>query len=47
LPPFDASDLGADQRRAVPEILGAIFRPYHDMLVMDKKRLHELVSLAS
>ncbi len=31
---FDAGDLGADQRRAVSEILGAVMRPYLKLPVM-------------
>ena len=34
LPTFDAGDLGANQCRAVPEILGAILRPGLELLVV-------------
>jgi hypothetical protein len=41
-PAFDAGDLGADQRRVIPEILGAILRPEIDLLVVSGECLQIL-----
>jgi hypothetical protein len=38
-PAFDTGDLGADQRCAISEILGAILRQYNDLLVVGLERL--------
>src|SRR4029077_20524598 len=45
LPSFDAGDLGADQRRAVSKILGAILRPSIDLLVVSDECLQVLGAL--
>src|SRR5260370_19747542 len=42
---LDASDLGADQRGPVPEILGAAFRPCRELLVVGGERLQVLEPL--
>ena len=43
---FETSDLGADQRRAVCEILGAVLRPHLELLVMGGQRLQMAGPLA-
>ena len=44
--PFNACDLGADQRGAVLEILRAILRPYFELPVVGGQSLEMLLSLA-
>src|SRR5262249_53412533 len=42
---FDASDLGAHQRRAIFEVVGAVLRPYFELFVVSGQRVHVLLAV--
>ena len=37
VPPFDARDLSADQRRAVAEVLGTVLRPDFELAMVGRQ----------